>query len=113
MFGFLHREANQAKLATETKPTTAYVAPGTQIAYKHSLISEYSAEHKQLLTIFNDAVLAYEQGRDDEFVAILQDLKTGLRKHLLDEEMNLYIYLRHCYMDNNKYMEIIKKFKKD
>ena len=113
MFSFLDRDKGRQKKAREKHGRDeSAVASGTEITYKKSLISKYHEEHENLLLLFGQALSAYQQARDGEFLAHLRDLHIALRKHLLDEELNLYIYLRHCYRNDKNKQELITRFKK-
>lgn len=113
MFSFLDRDKERRQKSSENDEKEVYaVAPGTEITYKKSLISKYREEHENLQHLFNMALTAYQQSRDDEFRDHLRDLQIALRKHLLDEELNLYVYLRHCYSHDKKNQELITRFKK-
>jgi len=113
MFSFMGRDKDrQKKNSAEDEKDESLVAPGTEIKYKKLLVSQYLDEHDNLTHLFSQALSAYQQMRDDDFLQHLRDLNIGLRKHLLDEELNLYIYLRHCYTHDKKKQEIITRFKK-
>ena len=113
MFSFLDRDKRRRQNANASDDKDeGLVAPGTQITYKKSLISKYQAEHETLQRLFGKALTAYQQARDEEFLAHLHDLQIAFRMHLLDEELNLYIYLRHCYGHDKRHQELITRFKK-
>lgn len=111
MFSFLDR--GKTRRQKETDNDVPVVAPGTEITYKKLLISKYYDEHKNLQKLFTLSLTAYQQARDDEFLASLRELNVALRQHLLDEELNLYIYLRHCYSHDKNNLELITRFKKN
>lgn len=113
MFSFLDKgKGRRQKTIDNDERDEIVVAPGTEITYKKSLISEYHKEHENLQQLFNTALTAYQHARDDEFLTNLHDLQISLRKHLLDEELNLYVYLRHCYSYDKNKQELITRFKK-
>jgi len=111
MFGFKDRDKdNQKKSGDES--TQALVAPGTEISYKPSLIDKYGQDHENILAIFNESLSAVQNADSKNLLVKLRDLQIALRKHLLDEELNLYIYLRHCYTHDKPKQEVINKFKR-
>lgn len=111
MFRFLDKKKEQHNIAGNDEHESL-VAPGTEITYKKSLIRKYHEEHTQLQTFFERALTAYQLGKDEEFLNHLRNLQIALRKHLLDEELNLYIYLRHCYRNDKQKQDLITRFKK-
>lgn len=113
MFSFMDKDkGRQKKTSDEDDQDELLVAPGTEITYKKSLIGKYHGEHENLLRLFGLVLSAYQQAQDDAFLSHLRELQMAFRKHLLDEELNLYIYLRHCYRYDKKKLELITRFKK-
>jgi len=113
MFSFLDKDKDGLKKASKSDDTEGrLVAPGTEISYKKSLINKYTDEHQNLQRLFELALAAYQQAKDEIFLLHLRELQIALRKHLLDEELNLYIYLRHCYRQDKDKQELITAFKK-
>ncbi len=111
MFGFKNRgKDGQQKIDDDTQQLL--VAPGTEITYKDSLIVKYQQEHRHLQNLFNNALTALQQADGPVLKKQLRDLQVALRRHLLDEELNFYIYLRHCYNDDKAKQDLITKFKK-
>lgn len=111
MFGFKDRDKD-ARGKSEADSTQILVAPGTEITYKASLIDKYHDEHRNLQRLFNDALSALQLADHTAMLKKLRELKIALRRHLLDEELSLYIYLRHCYGQDKPRQELITKFKK-
>ena len=111
MFGFKDRDKGRRKISDEDT-TQSLVAPGTEITYKPTLIEKYRQDHKNLQTIFNETLTAVQLADSKNLLERLRDLQIALRKHLLDEELNLYIYLRHCYAQDKPKQELINKFKR-
>lgn len=114
MFSFLDKDKGRRKTTTDSDDRGETVtAPGTEISYQKSLISKYREEHGAIQSFFNTALTAYQLGNDAEFLSRLRNLQIALRRHLLDEELNLYIYLRHCHRGDGKKQELITRFKKN
>lgn len=111
MFGFKNRDKDARKKSDEDA-TQQLVAPGTEITYKSTLIEKYQQDHQALQNLFNDTLTALQQTDNQALLQKLRDLQVALRKHLLDEELNLYIYLRHCYTHDKAKQELINKFKR-
>ncbi len=112
MFHFFDRKKTCQKKVGD-QDDKLMVAPGTEITYKEMLISQYHDEHENLRRLFDLALTAYQQTKDDTFRLHLYDLHIALRKHLLDEELNLYVYLRHCYLHDKNKQALIARFKKN
>lgn len=111
MFGFKDR-GRDGKKKSNDDTTEILVAPGTEISYKPDLINKYQQDHRNILSIFNESLTAVQQADSKSLLERLRDLQIALRKHLLDEELNLYIYLRHCYTHDRQKQEVINKFKR-
>lgn len=104
------KQSNQEKLA---KSVHAEVAPGTGITYKKDLIAKYKGDHQFLLTLYKSANDAYERGEYTEVTARLNEMREALRAHLLDEELNFYVYVLHCYSYDEEITSLISSYKKD
>lgn len=89
------------------------VAPGTGITYKEDLIVKYRADHQHLFTLYKAASDAYKHKDFNEVVKQLNKIRHALRVHLLDEELNFYVYMLHCYSDNEHVLELITSYKRD
>ncbi len=114
MFSFMGQSgARRKKITDKEDKDLSVVAPGTEITYKKTLISKYHDEHESLRQLFGMALTTYQQANDEVFLSHLHDLQIALRRHLLDEELNLYVYLRHCYSHDKKKLEFIARFKKN
>ena len=111
MFGFKDRNRDAHKKSAD-ESTQLLVAPGTEISYKSSLINKYVDDHSKIKVLFNEALTAVQQADSKQLLKKLHDIQIALRKHLLDEELNLYIYLRHCYTGDKHHQELINKFKR-
>jgi len=111
MFGFKDRDKDANKKSSD-ESTQILVAPGTEITFKADLIDKYKQDHQHIISIFNNVLTAVQQEDSIAMLDRLRNLQIALRKHLLDEELNLYIYLRHCYKDDRPKQDIINKFKR-
>lgn len=97
--------------AGESKGREAVSTTDQSLSYQHELISKYQQEHRKVLTLFGDALSAFQQGDGKALLRKLADLQLALRRHLLDEELNLYLYLRHGYAQDRDRLEIVNRFK--
>lgn len=111
MFRFKDKGGDARKKPGD-ESTQLLVAPGTEITYKPELIGKYQQDHSNLQELFNEVLAALQLQDSGQFVRKLRDLQIGLRRHLLDEELNLYIYLRHCYTQDKLRQELINQFKR-
>jgi len=111
MFGFKDR-GKGTQQDSEENDSKVLVAPGTEISYKPTLIEKYKQDHQALQEIFDEILNAVQEADSKTFLVRLRDLQIALRRHLLDEELNLYIYLRHCYVGDKLKQEMINKFKR-
>lgn len=91
----------------------AYVAPGTKIRYKKSLISKYCNEHRNILSTYHNALSAYQSRDNQELLRHLESLQSALRNHVLDEGLNMYVYLKHFYATDTKKLDLISRFNRN
>ncbi|MDH5179682.1 MAG: hypothetical protein OEZ39_19525 [Gammaproteobacteria bacterium] len=90
-----------------------HVAPGTGIRYKETLIEKYLTEHGNIRNLYHDVLSAYQSNNAPEFVRLLELLHNDLRSHLLDEALNMYIYLKHYYTRDEKKLDMIQRFNRN
>lgn len=90
-----------------------HVAPGIKIRFKESLIDKFCVEHGNIRSLYNDALAAYQSSNDQEFLQLLESLQTELRNHLLDEALNMYVYLKHLYAKDAKKLKLISRFNRN
>ena len=114
MSSFLDKDRAKEK-KVETKDTNSKItdSPASEITYSKTQITQYLSEHEKIRQLFAMALMAYQQNEDKAFLQHLRDLQMALRRHLLDEELNLYIYLRQCYKQNANKRELITRLKKN
>lgn len=89
------------------------VVPGTKLRYKKSLISKYCSEHRSILDRYHDAFSAYQAGDDLKFRQKLEALQIELSNHLIDEALNMYVYLKHYYAKDEKKLNLIRRFNRN
>ena len=82
--------------ARSPKAASAVSAPDTSIAYKPGLVSELQSEHRELLHLYRNLVIAHERSDFDAAVLALKRFTYALRAHLLKENLHLYVYLKHA-----------------
>lgn len=88
-------------------------APNTGIRYKEDLINKYKSEHQELLSLYGMINDLYKAGSYAEASKKLSEMRKALPAHILDEELNFYIYLTHCYHSEKDTQDIMMKQKKE
>lgn len=70
-------------------------APNTKIAYKPDLVPILENEHRELVSLYMDAMTAAQNRKAKRAKALLTDFKDVFIDHVLKENTSMYIYLRH------------------
>ncbi len=119
MFGFFRRKKKQKSAeqsVVNTQPTAKEqpsFVQGAKIAYQPELIDQFKKDHKELLTLFTNIVNAAE-GRDTvQIPALLTEFKRRIMGHLLQENIQLYVYLKYLYADDSMTSELTKSMQKE
>jgi len=80
------------------------------ISYNPQLISQYHADHQELLGLFGRAQQAAEAAQWPEVEAALATFRTALTDHLLSESIRLYTYLKQQVAGDQDSMDLMKGF---
>ena len=94
MFSFLFGKSK--KTSQKTVSNNLATAPNTAIAYDPDLIEELKQDHAALLALYKEIET---QAHRNDFQAVHQTLasfKTMFHSHILQENVKLYVYLRHA-----------------
>lgn len=115
MFSFfktkINKQSNYYTNPVNAEPSK--VAPNTGITYKKNLISKYKTDHEQLLSLYGLINNLYQTRNYEEASKKLNEMRVALPAHILDEELNFYIYLKHCYHLDKDTQELMMKQRKD
>ncbi len=106
MFGFFRK-----KKKTEPKKSVGPVNGG--ITYDEKLISQFTGEHQELLSLFGDMVEAAEAENWAKVQKTLKVFTTILRGHLLTENLKLYVYLTNNLKSDPESLSIIREFRQE
>lgn len=87
--------------------------PGTEIPYKPSLIPDLKNDHVELFAIFDEvgACLEIHDGKGLSEKLVLFARK--LRAHLLEENVCLYVYIKHVLKTEPDTLEIVISFQRE
>ncbi len=81
------------------------------IPYDPALVAQLKAEHAELFKRFVQIRCAAEQANFEELPALLESLRTELRRHLTLENINFYGYLKQCLAQDEKALAFMSKIK--
>ena len=87
------------------------VAPGTRIRFHPQLVTQLSAEHRLLLSLFGETSNAAAHGNVALAAERLEAFRVALQGHLLTENIRLYVYLQHMWADDPSSYELIHDFR--
>ena len=122
MFSWFNKTAPVARPLTPAKAPAISRAPQVDlpigpashqdkgISFNPHLISQYHADHRELLGLFGRAKLAAEAEQWSEVEAALAAFRTGLTDHLLSESIRLYVYLKQRAAADEDSMEMMRSF---
>lgn len=93
--------------------TNEHVAPGTQIHYVPGLIDKLERDHVELLKLLQKSAQAFDQEKYKKTVKRLKKFKLIFMQHLILENLKLYIYLKHSFVNNSDLQDQIKDFRRE
>ena len=112
MFNFFKRKHTGPSAKTATVDNAA-MAPGTQICFDEQLIPNLLADHQEFLRLFGEISKAYERGNFSALSKNLDAFSSGLRSHLLLENIKLYVYLQHVLENDEESTAIMDGFRRE
>lgn len=98
------------KPAVQEKPI--YV-PGTEIPYKPELIPTLKNDHVELFSIFGEVGACLERHDGKGLSEKLALFARKLRAHLLEENVCLYVYMKHVLKTEPDSLEIVITFQRE
>lgn len=104
--------AESREPAAAVKPEPNYVR-NTKIEYQPQLIEQFKKDHQVLLTIFTNIVEKSNLDDTSEVPALLSEFKRRIIGHLLQENIQLYVYLKYLYADDSLTAELTKNMQKE
>ena len=113
MFSFFKRNKSLSKERALLQSASRVMAPDTEIAYDPYLIDKFEHDHKILLSIFKKIVDSADRGRFNEVPKLLKEFKSTFHAHLLLENVRLYIYLKHCLVNEADSLEVMLEMKNE
>lgn len=104
-----HEKKDLEKRLTEHPDTP--IAQGTRIHYHPELIADLKQDHRDLLALHDEIQTRFETN-DYETVAVkVGQFRADLQKHLLAENVLLYVYLGHVFADDEAKAKITQDFR--
>lgn len=114
MFEFLfrrrHSESPHAAEPRKERDVSAEVAPGTHLHYDPRLVTELSADHVSLLSLFKEIAALAERRDSSALTDRLTRFGDLLRGHVLKENVRLYVYLKHTLQSDEDSLAIMQQF---
>jgi hypothetical protein len=109
LFNFfgLFSKKNESKSANFIEKQKSTPLPGTQLFYEDKLITDLKNDHQALLAIYGQIGEALENNNHDEIVDLFVDFSSGLRSHILKENLKLYVYLSHAMVLDTESLALI------
>lgn len=87
--------------------------PGTQIRFDPQLVDTLVAEHQDLLAICERLEIACEKERTNQVADRLQALEERIRRHRMQEDIKLMIFVEKRYSDNDQMAMLLSMFRKE
>ncbi len=113
MFEFFKKNKPQKDVAETEIPYQGGTAPGTSIHYQNELIPHLKSEHNTLLTVYDEIGKAVKKNDFELASSKLADFKRNLLTHLLAENIRLYVYLEHCFVNDSINSILVHDFRKE
>lgn len=111
MFGFFKKKGESKQEAPATATPQNNTAPGTEIRYHPELIDQLKSDHQALLGLYGEIHAAFDASDYAKVSQKLDAFSSGLRDHLLTENVRLYIYLDHSLANDETNSELIRGFR--
>ena len=90
-----------------------HVAPGTQIHYESGLIEQLEKDHVVLLKLLQSVQHAFKQKNSKKTNKKLKKFKKVFLSHLIQENLKLYIYLKHSFEKRSDEHLKVKEFRRE
>jgi len=87
--------------------------PGTQIRFDSQLVDTLVAEHQDLLALCERLEIACEKERVAQIADQLQSLEERIRRHRMQEDIKLMIFVEKRYSDNDQMAMLLAMFRKE
>lgn len=87
--------------------------PGTQIRFDPMLVDTLVTEHQELLAICEQLEIACEKERTNQIADRLQTLEERIRRHRMQEDIKLMIFIEKRYSDNDQMAMLLSMFRKE
>lgn len=84
-----------------------------EITYQPHLITELQADHRELLRLFRELVVAHRMGNVEVCLAKLKRFTHSLRAHLLRENLHLYAYLSQSLSNDPESSELMTHMRRE
>lgn len=87
--------------------------PGTQIRFDPQLVDTLMAEHQDLLAACERLEISCEKERVAQIADQLQSLEERIRRHRMQEDIKLMIFVEKRYSDNDQMAMLLSMFRKE
>ncbi len=114
LFTFLSRSKAQKKAINNNTESTSFIPlPGTELNFYPDLIENLKDDHQNLLSIYSEMGDALEKENFNRLAELFNQFKVQLHRHILKENLKLYIYLTHAITNDQKSLNTIRELKSE
>lgn len=109
LFGRNKVQVQQEQVQVQVRQT----ASGTNISYDPNLIKNLLSDHAELFSVFGKIVAGSQSGDYTSVADNMDKFKRALQKHLIQENVKLYVYLEHALENNSGTVDIVRGFHRE
>jgi hemerythrin-like domain-containing protein len=80
------------------------------LKYETKLIKKFTADHKKLEITISKILENLESNKEKKAKKFLEQLKTEMLNHFMEEDIKLYRYLKKYYADSSETLSVVKNF---
>ncbi len=113
MFEFLKKNKSPVDVTEAKTPHQGNTAPGTSIHYQPEFIHVLTSDHHNLLKKYEEVGIEAKKKNFETALAHLFEFKRNLQTHLLNENIRLYVYLEHCFVNDTANANLVHTFRKE
>ncbi len=114
LFTFFSRSKAQKIVDNKNTESANFTPlPGTELNFYPDLIDNLKDDHQNLLAIYTAMGEALENENFSQLTELFNQFKVQLHRHILKENLKLYIYLTHAITNDQKSLDTIRELKSE
>ena len=111
LLNFFTRSKAQNKDVNKNTENNPVPLPGTELNFYPDLIENLKDDHRNLLALYTKMSEALENENYNQLAELFTQFKVQLHRHILKENLKLYIYLTYAITNDQKSLDTIRDLK--